>query len=434
VNAEATGSAPVEVVDAADAELGQEGRMEHVVVIGAGLGGLRTVEFLRAVGFPGRISLVGDEPHEPYDRPPLSKQILAGQWPEERAVLHRGDLAELDISVYLGRSALGVESTAVELGDGTRLRYDALVVATGVRPRRLPGQPDHPGWHVLRTLEDCRRLRNSISRSHSLLVVGAGFIGAEVAATARTAGLEVTMLEALPTPFARVLGEQMGQLCAQLQTSNGVTVRCGVRLEGFLDTSPDRNGTGHGGIAVRLSDGSIVRADCGVVGVGTVVESGWLTGLGVGTDGGLLCDATGLVEGTGNVYAVGDIAAWRHPTVGDRPRIEHWTSAAEQAAVVAQRIAGKQITRHADVVPYFWSDQYGLTLQLIGRVDLATSVEVLHDPGVIKGTVAGYFADGTLVAVLAFHAPRFLNRYRRLVAAGASTHEVWSTAAELTSR
>ncbi|MGH3752174.1 MAG: NAD(P)/FAD-dependent oxidoreductase [Pseudonocardiaceae bacterium] len=397
-----------------------------MVVVGAGLGGLRTVESLRAEGFSGRISLVGDEPHEPYDRPPLSKQILAGQWPEQRAVLHRGELADLDISLHLGTSAIGIAAAAVELSDGTRLRYDALVVATGVRPRRLPGQPDHPELHVLRTLEDCRGLRGSLSRARSLLVVGAGFIGAEVAATARTAGLEVTMLEALPVPFARVLGEQMGQLCARLQTDNGVTLRCGVRLEDF----PDSNG----GIAARLADGSIVQADCGVVGVGTVIDGGWLAGLGVSTEGGLLCDATGLVDGTSNVYAVGDVAAWRHPTVGDRPRIEHWTSATEQAAVVAQRIAGTLSTRRADVVPYFWSDQYGLTLQLVGRCDLGTSVEVLHDPGVIKGTVAGYFRAGALVAVLAFHAPRLLNRYRRLVAAGASEREVRATAAELDSR
>ncbi|HEX4101809.1 MAG TPA: FAD-dependent oxidoreductase [Pseudonocardiaceae bacterium] len=401
--------------------------MSHVVVVGAGLGGLRTVESLRASGFSGRISLVGDEVHEPYDRPPLSKQILAGTWPEERATLHRGELADLGASLYLGRSAIGLDDESVELDDGARLRYDTLVVATGVRARRLPGQPDHPELHVLRTLEDCRALRGSISRARSLLVVGAGFIGAEVAATARMAGLEVTMLEALPVPFARVLGDQMGQLCARLQGDNGVTVRCGVRLDGFLLN-------GDGGIAAQLADGNVVRADCGVVGVGTVIDAGWLTGLGLPTEGGLLCDATGLVEGTGNVYGVGDIAAWRHPTFGDRPRIEHWTSATEQAAVVAQHIAGAEVTRAADAVPYFWSDQYGLTLQLIGRCDLATSVEVLHDPGVIKGTVAGYFADGALVAVLAFHAPRLLNRYRRLVANGASEHEVHSAAAELAFR
>lgn len=399
---------------------------EHVVVVGAGLGGLRTVESLRAAGFIGRISLVGEEPHEPYDRPPLSKEILAGRWPEQRAVLHRGELRDLDVALHLGTAAVGVDDTAVELSDGTRLGYHALVVATGVRARRLPGQPDHPELHVLRTLEDCRALRDSLARARSLLVIGAGFIGAEVAATARAAGLEVTMLEALPVPFARVLGEQMGALCARLQTDNGVTMHCGVPLEEFLT-----NGHAGGAVAARLADGTTVRADCAVVGVGTVVDSGWLAGLGVAADNGLACDDTGLVVGTGNVYAVGDIAAWPHPLVGDRPRIEHWTSATEQAMVVAQRITGTQISQQADTVPYFWSDQYGLKLQLVGRPDRASSVEVLHDPGEIKGTLAGYFADGTLVAALAFHSPRLLNRCRALVREGAGEQQVRSMVAQL---
>lgn len=399
---------------------------EHVVVVGAGLGGLRTVESLRAAGFTGRISLVGEEPHEPYDRPPLSKEILAGRWPEQRAVLHRGELRDLDVALHLGTAAVGVDDTAVELSDGTRLGYHALVVATGVRARRLPGQPDHPELHVLRTLEDCRALRDSLARARSLLVIGAGFIGAEVAATARAADLEVTMLEALPVPFARVLGEQMGALCARLQTDNGVTMHCGAPLEEFLT-----NGHAGGAVAARLADGTTVRADCAVVGVGTVVDSGWLAGLGVAADNGLACDDTGLVVGTGNVYAVGDIAAWPHPLVGDRPRIEHWTSATEQAMVVAQRITGTQISQQADTVPYFWSDQYGLKLQLVGRPDRASSVEVLHDPGEIKGTLAGYFADGTLVAALAFHSPRLLNRCRALVREGAGEQQVRSMVAQL---
>ncbi|HEY2765713.1 MAG TPA: FAD-dependent oxidoreductase [Pseudonocardiaceae bacterium] len=406
---------------------------QHVVVVGAGLGGLRTVESLRVAGFSGRISLVGDEPHEPYDRPPLSKEVLSGTWPEERTVLHRGELGDLDVALHLGSAAVGVDGGCVQLADGTELSYDTLVVATGVRARRLPGQPDHPELHVLRTLEDCRALRDSMSRARSLMVVGAGFIGAEVASTARAAGLDVTMIEALPVPFARVLGEQMGLLCARLQADNGVTVRTGVRPAEFLDTKFMDTGGNGGGIAVRLADDTVVRADCGVVGVGTVVDIGWLSGLGVPTDGGLACDATGLVQSTDNVYAVGDIAAWPDPTVGDVRRIEHWTSATEQAMVVAQRITGIEITRPADAVPYFWSDQYGLKLQLVGRPDLATSVEVLHDPGVIKGTLTGYFADGTLVAALAFHSPRLLNRCRALIREAASTQHVRTTVAELTS-
>lgn len=411
---------------------------EHVVVVGAGLGGLRTVEALRTAGFSGRISLIGDEPHEPYDRPPLSKEVLTGQWPEDKARLHRGDLAELDIALHLGTAAVGVDHTAVELADGTRVPYDALVVATGVRARRLPGQPEHPDLHLLRTLEDCRALRDSMSRARSMLIIGAGFIGAEVAAAARSAGIEVTMIEALPVPFARVLGEQMGQLCARLQTEHGVTVRCGMQLTEFLDTGPAAGPASDpgssGGIAARLADGSIVRADCGVVGVGTVVDSGWLTGLGIPAANGLCCDATGLVEGTSKVYAVGDTAAWPHPLFGDRLRIEHWTSATEQAMVVAQRLTGSEITLQADTVPYFWSDQYGLKLQLVGRPDRATSVVVLHDPGEIKGTVAGYFAEGRLVAALAMHSPRLLNRCRALIREGADESRVRAMVAEVVSR
>ena len=236
------------------------------------------------------------------------------------------------------------------------------------------------------------------------------------------------MIEALPVPFARVLGEQVGELCARLQTDNGVTVRSGVQVTEFLDTSLDT-----GGIAVGLADGSVVRSDCAVVGVGTVVDTAWLAGLGVPAENGLPCDGTGLVEGTDKVYAVGDVAAWPHPTIGDRPRIEHWTSATEQAMVVGQRIAGAEITGPADAVPYFWSDQYGLKVQLVGRPDLASTVAVLHDPGVIKGTVAGYFADDTMVAALAFHSPRLLNRCRALVRAGASEQQARRTLSELVS-
>jgi NADPH-dependent 2,4-dienoyl-CoA reductase/sulfur reductase-like enzyme len=325
--------------------------------------------------------------------------------------------------VRLGVSAVGVDEEAVELSDGTRLDYQALVVATGIRARRLPFQPEHPRVHLLRTLDDCAALRSSLATAHSLLLVGAGFIGAEVAATARAAGVEVTIVEALPLPFERVLGEQMGQVCARLQHENGATVRAGVRPERFTEAG-DR-------VGVRLVDGTELTADCAVVGIGTAFDNGWLAGLGLAADEPLRCDSRGLVDGTPGVYAVGDVAAWHQPTRGDVLRLEHWTSATEQAGVVAKRIAGTEITREADVVPYFWSDQYGLKLQLVGRPELAEHVEVLHDPGTIKGTVGGYFAEGRLVAALGFHAPRPLARYRRMVEAGAVESEVRETAAAL---
>lgn len=398
----------------------------HVVVVGAGLGGLRTVETLRAEGYSARISLVGAEAHPPYDRPPLSKEVLAGKWPDERATLRdEAGLAELGVETHLGVAATGVDEDTVELSDGTRLDYDVLVVATGVRARRLPFQPEHPKLHLLRTLDDCVSLRSSLATARSLLLVGAGFIGAEVAATARAAGVDVTMVEALPVPFERGLGEQMGQLCARLQRENGTTLRAGIRPERFTDAGDQ--------VGVRLVDGTELTADCAVVGIGTVPDNGWLAGLGLAPDEPLSCDARGLVDGTPGVYAVGDVAAWLQPTRGDVLRLEHWTSATEQAGVVGRRIAGTEISREADVVPYFWSDQYGLKLQLVGRPELAERVELLHDPGTVKGSVGGYFAEGRLVAALGFHAPRPLMRYRRMVEADASESEVREAAAALAS-
>lgn len=404
----------------------------RVVVIGAGLGGLRTAEALRGAGHTGPITLIGDEQHAPYDRPPLSKQVLAGTWDEQRATLRDGAaLAALDLDLRLGIRATGADTRVVELADGTRLEHDVLVVATGVRPRPLPGQPEHPRVHLLRTLDDCRALRAGLAGARSLVVVGGGFIGAEVAATARATGLDVTIVEALDQPLERVLGAEMGALCARLHRDNGVTVHTGAGVEA-LAADGDGVTVGLAAAAAGRGPGGELRGDQVVVGLGTVPDTGWLAGLGADPAGGLPCDTRGLVDGTTNVYAVGDVAAWRHPVTGERRRDEHWTSAGEQAVVVARRITGAEITREAGALPYFWSDQYGLKLQLVGRADPEGTVRVLHDPGVIKGTVAGWFRDGLLVGALAFHAPRLLNRYRQLVLTGADERAVRRTTAELT--
>lgn len=397
---------------------------DGVVVVGAGLGGIRTAEALRAEGFAGAITLIGEEPHLPYDRPPLSKQILSGRLPDDRASLSTtAELRELDIDLRLNTEVVYADQTAVQLAGGTEIRYDALVVATGVRPRRLPGQPVHPRLHVLRTLDECRDLRSSLAKAGTLLVIGGGFVGAEVAATARAGGVDVTIVEELPVPFARVLGEEVATRWAQLHRDNGVTLECGVRVAEFT--------TRDDGITVRLDDGRTLDADCALVSVGTSIDHAWLRGLGLATGSGLTCDEHGLVAGTSNVYAVGDIAAWRNGTHDDCRRIEHWTSATEQAAVVAQRIAGVEITKSADSMPYFWSDQHGIKLQLVGRPELANAVEILRDPGTIKGTIAGYFQDGTLTAAATFQAPKALAHFRGLVAQGADRTAAMAKAAEL---
>jgi len=385
---------------------------EHVLVVGAGLGGLRTVEQLRATGYEGRISLVGAEEHAPYDRPPLSKQVLTGDWEPERTGLRTvEELENLGVRTHLGLRAVALRPGEVELSDGATLYADAIVVATGLVARRLPDQP--ASVHTLRTLDDALALRAQLEKIGSLLVVGGGFIGAEVASSARSRGVEVTVLEALPAPSSRALGADLGALNGRLLTEGGVDLRTNVRITGFVD----------GGVA--LEDGSTVTADAVVVGIGGVPDLDWIEG--VDASRGLLCGPSGRVEGLEGVWAVGDVASW------DGHRSEHWTSAGDQAAVVARDIVGEEAP--PATVPYFWSDQFGLKIQLIGRPDGADEVLPLHgtglDGGPIKGTVAGYLAGGKLVAVAGFGAARLIARYRALVADGADRAAALEFAATL---
>jgi NADPH-dependent 2,4-dienoyl-CoA reductase/sulfur reductase-like enzyme len=400
---------------------------EHVLVIGAGLGGLRTAEQLRAAGFQGRISLVGAEPHPPYDRPPLSKQLLSGAWEPDRVVLSTVDaLTELGVRTHLGRSAVALRPGSVELSDGSALHGDAVVIATGLVARTLPGQPDRV--HTLRTLDDSLALRATLERAGSLLVVGGGFIGAEVASTARDRGLDVTVLEAMPVPSIRALGTELGALAARLLTEGGVDLRTEVKITGMTAGPAEPTG-----VTVHLADGAELTADAALVGIGGEPRLEWLADSGTTTAGGLMCGPTGRVEGLPTTWAVGDVALWEDPVLGGHHRHEHWTSAGDQAAVVARDILGA--TPPAPAVPYFWSDQFGLKIQLLGRPGLGDQVVPLHgeglDGGPIRGTVAGYFADDRLVAVAGFGAARRMVRYRPLLGSGAARAEVLALAATL---
>ncbi len=392
------------------------GQPEHVLVIGAGLAGLRTAEQLRTAGFQGRISLVGAEPHAPYDRPPLSKQVLAGDWAPERTQLRSVEqLDDLGVRVYLGLRAVALRPGEVELSDGSSLHGDAVVIATGLVARTLPDQPARV--HTLRTLDDALALRADLERIGSLLVVGGGFIGAEVASNARARDIDVTVLEALPTPSARALGPELGALAGRLLTEGGVDLRTSVRITGFVDAG-DR-------VAVTLADGTTVDADAAVVGIGGAPDLGWLDR--DDTADGLACDATGRVRGLDGVWAVGDVASWAGR------RHEHWTSAGDQAVVVARDILGAEPPPAS--VPYFWSDQFGLKIQLIGHPDAAGAVLPLHgtglDGGPVRGTVAGYLEDGHLAAVAGFGAARLIARYRTLVAERATRDAALELAASL---
>jgi 3-phenylpropionate/trans-cinnamate dioxygenase ferredoxin reductase subunit len=397
---------------------------EHVLVVGAGLGGLRTVEQLRAAGYQGRISLVGAEVHPPYDRPPLSKQLLTGDWEVDRVVLRTEDgLDELGVRTHLGLRAVALRSGEVELSDGASLYADAIVLATGLVARSLPNQPAQV--HTLRTLDDALALRTDLEKATSALVVGAGFIGAEVASSALGRGVAVTVLEAAPAPAERALGPQVARIAARLFTEAGVDLRTGVSITGFVDPED-------AGVAVELAGGERVSADVGVVGIGGRPDLEWLADTGVDTSAGLPCSVTGRVEGLDGVWAVGDVASWADED-GHRHRHEHWTSAGDQAAVVARDILGADLP--PATVPYFWSDQFGLKIQLIGRPERADSVVSLHgtgfDGGPVRGTVVGYLDGDRLVAVAGFGAARFIARYRPLVAEHADREALEHTRAAL---
>jgi NADPH-dependent 2,4-dienoyl-CoA reductase/sulfur reductase-like enzyme len=391
--------------------------VERIVVVGASLAGLRAAEALRWGGFTGTLVLVGAEEHLPYDRPPLSKQVLAGNWDADRVWLRKPDDYEpLGLDLRLGQQAtdLDVAGREVVLHGGERLPYDAAILATGAAPRRLPGTPQLDGVVELRTLDDALALRAAFEQQPRVVVVGAGFIGAEVAATARQRGLDVTVLEALPVPLSRGLGDRMGMACAALHLDHGVDLRCGVGVAGF---EGEERVSG-----VRLTDGSVVPADVVVVGVGVAPATAWLESSGLELNDGVVCDEH--CRAAPGVYAAGDVARWTNPLFDESMRVEHWTNAAEQGQAAAENLlAGEGRGTPFAPVPFFWSDQYDVKIQFAGRSRPGDDVEVVDGSLEAHRFVALYGRAGRLVGCLGFSRPRLVMTYRRLLAEGASWDE-----------
>jgi NADPH-dependent 2,4-dienoyl-CoA reductase/sulfur reductase-like enzyme len=391
--------------------------VERIVVVGASLAGLRAAEALRWGGFTGTLVLVGAEEHPPYDRPPLSKQVLAGNWDADRVWLRKPDDYEpLGLDLRLGQQAtdLDVAGREVVLHGGERLPYDAAILATGAAPRRLPGTPQLDGVVELRTLDDALALRAAFEQQPRVVVVGAGFIGAEVAATARQRGLDVTVLEALPVPLSRGLGDRMGMACAALHLDHGVDLRCGVGVAGF---EGEERVSG-----VRLTDGSVVPADVVVVGVGVAPATAWLESSGLELNDGVVCDEH--CRAAPGVYAAGDVARWTNPLFDESMRVEHWTNAAEQGQAAAENLlAGEGRGTPFAPVPFFWSDQYDVKIQFAGRSRPGDDVEVVDGSLEAHRFVALYGRAGRLVGCLGFSRPRLVMTYRRLLAEGASWDE-----------
>lgn len=383
-------------------------------MVGASLAGLRTAETLRRNGFEGELVLCGAEKHLPYDRPPLSKEVLQGRWDADKLPLRRQPWEDLRLQLRLGlrATALDTGTRSVSMQDGTREHYEALVIATGASARRLRDQPELEGIHLLRTLDDALALRAAFERGPRVLVVGAGFIGAEVAASARARGLEVTVIEPLSVPLARGLGERMGRLCADLHREHGVDLRCGVGVAGI---------EGDGRVErVVLSDGTRVAADVVVVGIGAAPETSWLEGSGLALDDGVVCDEY-CAAGPPGVFAAGDVARWRNPLFDEVMRVEHWSNAVEQGVYVAERLSGSQSGAAPFApVPFFWSDQYDVKIQFAGRMRPDDQLRVVAGSLESRKFTALYGRAGRLSGVLCFNRPRDLAKYRRLIAARTS--------------
>jgi 3-phenylpropionate/trans-cinnamate dioxygenase ferredoxin reductase subunit len=387
-----------------------------IVIVGGGLAAARTAEQLRRSDYSGRITIVSDEVHLPYDRPPLSKEVLRKEV-DDVALKPRQWYDEKDVTLRLGAAATSLDTAehTVTLDDGTVLGYDELVIATGLVPRRIPAFPDLEGIRVLRSFDESMALREHASAAQRAVVVGAGFIGCEVAASLRSLGVDVVLVEPQPTPLASVLGEQIGELVARLHRDEGVDVRLGVsvaevRGEGHVDT-------------VVLTDGTELTVDLVVVGIGSRPATEWLDGSGVEVDNGVICDEAGRTSAP-KVWALGDVASWRDAT-GHQARVEHWSNVADQARVVVPAMLGQDVPS-AVVVPYFWSDQYDVKIQCLGEPEATDIVHLVEDDG--RKFLAYYERDGVVVGVVGGGMPGKVMKVRAKIAAATPISEILNPA------
>ncbi|CAN5572344.1 FAD-dependent oxidoreductase [soil metagenome] len=387
-------------------------------MVGASLAGLSTVRALRDQGFADRIVVVGDESHPPYDRPPLSKGFLDGSVPiAELALAAPGEDLDVDWRLGVRAEALRPGERTVLLADGSELRSDAVVIATGARARRLPGTAGIDAVHTLRSLDDAVRLRSAVAMSgRRLVVVGGGFIGSEVAATASTMGHQVSLVEPEPAPLSRQFGVAVGEVLADVHREHGVQVLTGVGVAGVVAAGK--------GARVDLTDGRALEADVVLVAVGAVPAVEWLADAGLDLAGGVSCDARGVTSIPG-VLAVGDVARGFVPYVGAPARIEHWTHAMRHPAVVAGALlsGGTSDAAVQATPPYVWSDQYDLRLQFAGHTEPGDAVEVVEGSLTDHSFAAIYRRGGPhgrQVAVLAMNRARDFGRLRRTLQPAAS--------------
>ncbi|WP_082947707.1 NAD(P)/FAD-dependent oxidoreductase [Mycobacterium sp. E2479] len=380
--------------------------MRQVVIVGASLAAVHAIESLRENGYQDRITLVGAERHLPYDRPPLSKDALRlGPDVDKLLLKQPAWYASHNVDLRLGRPAVGLDARRrrVQLAGGAHLDYDGLILATGSRARRFPLFDSDAHAYTVRTLDDATALHTQFDAGSHLAVIGAGFIGLEVAATASALGMDVSVVEAAPTPLTRVLGSEAGHWFKRRHESHGVTMYC----ENMI-TQVETNGCGY---KLHLRDGTVLAADVVLAGVGATPATDWLRGSGVAVSDGVVCDSQLRTSAPG-VVAAGDIARWYNPLFGEQMRVEQWSNAVEQGRKAARTLLG-----HAGPlasIPYFWSDQFDAKIRFAGRTDGAEHIHMRQDNDTSMVVLFG--AGGLIRGALCVNEPRKLARYRAAIA------------------
>jgi NADPH-dependent 2,4-dienoyl-CoA reductase/sulfur reductase-like enzyme len=406
--------------------------VQNIVIVGASLAGTRAAETLRSSGFTGTITMVGAETQKPYDRPPLSKNYLAGDWDEERVALRKPEvLDELNLTWKLGVAATSLDTTekTIVLANGESISYDGLIIATGGNVRRLPNQPNIAGVHSLRTLDDATALRNEIAEGTHVVVIGAGFIGLEAAATAKKRGADVTVLEGLEAPLIRAMGADMGAAIGAVHERNGVRVMCNVQVAS-IDGDTKVSG-------VTLTNGETIPADVVVVGIGVSPATTWLEGSGLTLRDGVVCDAN-LNAGPETVFVAGDVLRWPNALFADVEadmRVEHWTNAAEQGAVAATNVLAAmnaQPQTPYEAVPFFWSDQFDARIQCLGRPSANARVDVVAGNPADGKWCSIYSVNDRLTAVLGVSQPKLVMPSRALLSTHTSREDALAHFARVT--
>ncbi len=392
---------------------------QTVVIVGSSIAGVRTAQALRREGFAGRLVIVGEESAAPYDKPPLSKQYLAGEWTLDRLALitpEAAAAAEIELRLGVAAVRLDVAAQQLVLADGAVLDYDHAVIATGASARPSPW-PAESGVHVIRTLADVDGLRADLTGGGPVVVVGGGVVGAEAAATMRSLGHAVTVVDPLATPLARLVGPEVGRPLEELHRRRGVETRFGVGVEG-VDGSA-------GEMTVRLTDGSTLAAATVLVGIGAVPNDAWLADSGLLIDNGVVCDRYCRAIDSDRVWAVGDVARWQDPRYPAEVRLEHWTNAVEQGAAVAHNIVHSEDLQPYSPLEYVWSDQYDWKLQIVGHAARGGRYEIVGDltADPAKGAVLYSDDDGRLIGAVSVNWPKALVTSRRALTAGDTDFE-----------